>query len=300
MTSKIKFFKTLILTLVAFVAFIFLPYEMSKLWGYRIATLSGNEIYASNLFLCLLSATLFYFYYGHLRAFLVARVHKMSKDKDARNVIQNLVIQSVNIICILLILTLGNIPMTIFAVISIPFATAIGFGSRDLINNFLSGIVIIVEKPFKIGDVIEIHDIRGKILAIGIRTTLIEAFPEGKKIIPNSIILQNSLTYLTLNDHVIGCKSTIKVLKESLKKNTSVDDLITQITVAFQKNTHILSEQDIKCYLTSFNSTEYVFEIIYYLDMLDQEAQILNEAQDEISKKLVSISLDMSVAHSAL
>jgi small-conductance mechanosensitive channel len=295
-----KIVKISIIIIATLSGFLFFPAGLATIWSYKIATLSGNNIYVSNLILCSLSTILFYSYFDRLKSFLVGRVNKLSKDKDARNVIQNLVIYSVTIICVLLILTLGNIPMTVFAVISIPFATAVGFGSRDLINNFLSGIVIIVEKPFKIGDVVEIDKIRGTVLAIGIRTTLIEAVPEGKKLIPNSIILQTYLTNLTLNDHIIGCRTTIKIPKDSFKGNTSIDDIIAKISVAFKKNTHILSKKNIKYYLVSLDNAEYIFEVIYYLDMLDQEAQIVNRAQDEISRYLASNPLNMSFTHSAL
>ncbi len=64
---------------------------------------------------------------------------------------------------------------------------------RDIIQNFVSGIIVQGDKPFRIGDRIKIRGYEGRIVKIGIRTTVIEAENGDTIFIPNSLFITNPL-----------------------------------------------------------------------------------------------------------
>ncbi len=125
-----------------------------------------------------------------------------------------------------------NIATTIFAGAGVS-AIVIGFAFKDIGENFLSGIILAIKRPFEVGDIIEIQGDKGTVKNLDIRLTHIRN-PEGKDIyIPNSTILKNTLTNYTKDgllriNFMIGIapecdiEITRKLILEYLKINKNI------------------------------------------------------------------------------
>ncbi len=89
----------------------------------------------------------------------------------------------------------GN--LTNIALIAGALSVGVGLGLQDIVNNFVSGVVMLFERPIKVGDWVFINGEEGQIKQINIRSTEIETFNRASVIIPNSKVLSNSVTNLT-------------------------------------------------------------------------------------------------------
>lgn len=69
----------------------------------------------------------------------------------------------------------------------------LGFASQQLFNNLISGIFLVINRPFKIGDIIEVKDCRGKVLEISLNATVIQNEDGDKIIFPSSLILNDKI-----------------------------------------------------------------------------------------------------------
>jgi len=87
--------------------------------------------------------------------------------------------------------------MTNLTVIAGALSVGIGFGLQNVINNFVSGIIILFERPFKVGDWVEIDGEEGKIKQINIRSTELETFKRTSVIVPNATLLSSSVINMT-------------------------------------------------------------------------------------------------------
>ncbi len=87
----------------------------------------------------------------------------------------------------------------------------IGLGMQMIVSNFVSGVILLFEKPFQIGDYIEIGDKKGKIQDIGIRSSKMLTVMGSEIIIPNSDLLSNRLTNWTSNNDFLKSELTFKV-----------------------------------------------------------------------------------------
>lgn len=87
-----------------------------------------------------------------------------------------------------------NVPITIFTVIGGALAVGIGFGSQNLVNNFISGVLVMVERPIRVGDFIEVTGVSGTVQMIGIRSTVIRTPSNVITIVPNTSLIQNNLS----------------------------------------------------------------------------------------------------------
>ena len=87
----------------------------------------------------------------------------------------------------------------------------IGFGLQNIVNNFLSGIILLFEQPVRVGDVIEVEGIFATVINIGMRSTIVESLDNSSIIIPNSVIVSNNLINWTLQDNVIAVECYVGV-----------------------------------------------------------------------------------------
>ena len=74
------------------------------------------------------------------------------------------------------------------------FSIAISFATSNIIQNFVSGIIVMGDRAFKVGDEVKIRTYEGRVLKIGIRTTVIEDKDGNKVFIPNSLFISNPVT----------------------------------------------------------------------------------------------------------
>ncbi|MCE9527001.1 MAG: mechanosensitive ion channel, partial [Planctomycetales bacterium] len=101
-------------------------------------------------------------------------------------------------------LQLVGVPMTVFTFFGGALAIGIGFGSQNVMNNFISGLILLIERPIRVGDVIQIDSHSGKVSEIGARSTRITTGSNLEVIIPNSTFLQGNVVNWTLSDDRIS------------------------------------------------------------------------------------------------
>jgi len=110
---------------------------------------------------------------------------------------------------VLMTLNLVNIPLTAFTFLGGAIAIAFGFGAQNLLNNFISGFIIMAERPIKIGDMIEMEDSFGIVEEIGARCTRIRTPTNVHVLVPNSAFLEKNITNWTLSNMQV--RTNVKV-----------------------------------------------------------------------------------------
>jgi small-conductance mechanosensitive channel len=106
---------------------------------------------------------------------------------------------------------LVDIPLSIFAFAGGALAIGIGFGSQNIVSNFISGLILMAEKPIKVGDIVQVSDTIGTVIEIGVRATRIRTMENKIWILPNSIFLENAVLNWTDNNPVIRTEVVVGV-----------------------------------------------------------------------------------------
>ena len=129
----------------------------------------------------------------------------------------------VAIIGVLLAVTASGIPLDKLTVVLGALSVGIGLGMQNIVNNFVSGIILLFEKPFQIGDFVELADKKGKIEDIGIRASKMLTQQGGEVIIPNGDLISNRFTNWTVNTASVQSEIILKVdISSDLDKITSI------------------------------------------------------------------------------
>ena len=97
-------------------------------------------------------------------------------------------------------LELINIPLTVFTFLGGAVAIGVGFGSQNILNNFISGLILLAEQPIRVGDLVDINGLCGNVEKIGARSTRVKTGSNLEIIVPNSKFLEDNVTNWTLSD----------------------------------------------------------------------------------------------------
>jgi potassium-dependent mechanosensitive channel len=90
--------------------------------------------------------------------------------------------------------------MTKFTIVAGAFTVGVGFGLQNIINNFVSGLILLFERPIKVGDLIEVGDAGGVVQRIGIRASVLRAADGSEMIVPNGNLISSRVTNWTFSD----------------------------------------------------------------------------------------------------
>lgn len=115
----------------------------------------------------------------------------------------------------LIVLRILEIPLTAFTVLGGAFAIGLGFGLKNLVHNFVGGIILLLERPIRIDDFIEVDGIFGHVDSIGLRSTVVTSIDNTHVIIPNSTLLDNKVENWTLSNNTVRGRVRVGVSYDS-------------------------------------------------------------------------------------
>ena len=107
--------------------------------------------------------------------------------------------------------TASGFPVDKLTVVLGALSVGIGLGMQNIVNNFVSGIILIFEKPFRIGDYVELADKKGKVLDIGIRASRMLTQQGSEVVVPNGDLLSGRLVNWTLSNSYLKTELLFKV-----------------------------------------------------------------------------------------
>jgi small-conductance mechanosensitive channel len=106
-----------------------------------------------------------------------------------------------------------GIDLNKFTILVGAFTVGVGFGLQNIVNNFVSGLILLFERPIKVGDVIEVSDKVGEVQRIGIRASVIRT-PDGSEVIvPNGALISNQVTNWTYSDQHRAVEVPVPVVR---------------------------------------------------------------------------------------
>ncbi len=162
--------------------------------NYTIFTLGEARITPLSIVYLIVLLTLLFFLSNKLRNLLVERVLGHTRlDLGARQAIGTITRYFILFIGFLIILQTVGINLTTLNVLAGAVGIGVGFGLQNIASNFISGLIILFERPVQVGDRIEIDDVNGKVVSIGARSTHIRTNDNITIIVPNSKFISENV-----------------------------------------------------------------------------------------------------------
>jgi small-conductance mechanosensitive channel len=205
------------------------------IWNAELFSASGSPIKLNQIVLALLIILIGVWVSKRISRLVQARLSRIQRiDSHAAGVIQSIVFNTLVVIIVLAAMPIAGIPTTIFTVLGGAVAIGVGFGAQNLFNNLISGLIIMIERPIRLGDIVEVGDHEGIIEAINNRCTYIRRSDGVDLLVPNSHFLEQPVVNWTLSDRDVRGSVSVaygsptdlvaKLLRQCLDEHSKVHE----------------------------------------------------------------------------
>lgn len=219
------------------------------------------------------------------------RLISRKTDPNLIHLIQRIIYIVVISVLVITTLDLVNIPLTAFAFLSGAVAIGVGFGAQNIINNFISGWILMWERPIRIGDFLEIDGTKGTVEKINTRSTQFKRVDGVHLLIPNSKLLENTIINWTLVDKLVRTPVRIGVAYGSPVQQVS--NLIMQ---AAKAQPEVLEYPAPVVLFDDFGDNALIFELNVWINS-DAEAglrQIRSNIRFDIDKRFAEHNITIA------
>lgn len=232
-------------------------------WTYPLITYGdGNAILVSQLVLVLFVLCAGFLLSKLIEKLIQRRLAKTDIRPDAAHMLQRIVFYLLLVVLVMTALGLMNVPLTAFAFVSGAVAIGVGFGAQNVINNFISGWILLVERPVRIDDFVEVDSHKGVVERIGNRSTRVRRTDGVHLLIPNSQMLERVVVNWTLVDHEIRTDVRVGVAYGSpLRK---VADLVMQSVV---EQPAVMTKPAPTVYLEDYGDNAIIFDAVFWSEV---------------------------------
>lgn len=154
-----------------------------------------------------------------------------------------------------------HVPLNIFTVLGGALAVGVGFGSQNLVSNFISGLMVLMERPLRVGDFIEVRGVSGFVERVGIRATRIRTPHNTRVIIPNKTFLEEFVTNFSISQGMM--KSAVRF---GVAYGTNVQQMIDLCMEIVLRHPQTLQDPSPGVFLVDFADNCLLFELSSWLN----------------------------------
>ena len=252
------------------------------IWDYKIfETVDKQKVHFGNIILGIILFVLGLMVVKRLTAYLKKRLSKILPEKGALNALEKLIYYFLMILVVIFVLDVSNVPLTVFTIVGTTLALGVGLGSQNIVNNFISGIIIMIEQPIRVGDIIEMKGIVGTITNIGARCTSIKTSRNINMLIPNSNILQDFIVNWTLEDSLL--KNSLELVLESNKDISEIDNILFEV---FDRHERVIKDPKPRVILQSICRYGYSIRVEFWVDVMQSNTTYI---KDDLNRMLSSV-----------
>ena len=180
----------------------------------------------------------------------------------------------------------GN--LTSLALVAGALSVGIGLGLQNVVNNFVSGIILLFERPIKVGDWVIINGEEGRIKQINIRSTEMETFRKSSLIIPNADLLSNTVTNLTHGNN--WSRQSVMVGVAYGSDTERVRDILLECAAAHKK---VLRKPEPYVIFKDFGPSSLDFELRCYTNDIWSGWTIPSDLRYEINKRFAEEGIEI-------
>jgi small-conductance mechanosensitive channel len=179
----------------------------------------------------------------------------------------------------LALLALG-FELTKLTIIVSAFGIGIGFGLQTIVNNFVCGLILLFERPVRVGDYIEIGGRWSKIKRIGLRATTVLTMERADVIIPNSDLITNQVINWTLTEPYVR-----RIIKVGVAYGSDVSLVMDTLLKCATSNSNVMIEPEPQVFFRMFGESSLDFELRICIEDASNRYQVESDLHQEIDRR---------------
>lgn len=226
--------------------------------------LGSRSVTLGTILYLLLSLAVLFIVSRWTRGWVANRLLARSRlDLGMRHAVGTIARYLVLVVGFVIILQTAGIDLTTLNVLAGAVGIGVGLGLQNVANNFISGLIILFERPIKVGDRIEVDDVNGVVTAINTRSTTVVTNDNIAIIIPNAKLITENVINWSYTDDKVRVRLPLGVSYAS--DVTLVTHLVTE---AAKANPDVLPEPDPRVRFLGFGNSSLDFELLVWTSSL--------------------------------
>ena len=161
-------------------------------------------------------------------------------------------------------LSVTGMDLSKISIIAGALSVGIGFGLQNVVNNFISGIILVYEKPIQEGDTVEVDNLLGKVTNLGIRASRVQTYDGAEVVVPNANLTTNQLINWTLSDN----KKRVEI-KVGTAYGTDPNEVLDIMKNVALENKSVLPSPEPKPLFEGFGDSSLDFRLLFWVHFED-------------------------------
>jgi potassium-dependent mechanosensitive channel len=253
---------------------------LQRLWTFEVftaedtVTVDGQKITGKRsvtigkMVMALIILVVGYWISGLITALLEPIIAKRLKiEPNEANLIRRW-LRAFLVMCLILFsLVSVKIPLTVFAFAGGALAIGLGFGMQTVLKNFVSGLILLFERPFRVGDVLDVGGEKGTVTSIGLRASILSLWDGTETLIPNSSLLESNVTNWTYSNRKV--RFAVKV---GVAYGSDPRKVMQLLGEAAERHGLVEKEPKPQVLFTDFADSTLAFELRFWVDVSNTNA----------------------------
>lgn len=255
--------------------------SLSEVLNVVLFEVKGTPITISNLLIFLLFAGLSIALGLLARRMLRSRILKRFKlDEGISYTLSRITQYTIITLGILLSLQFIGLDLSSLAVVFGLLSVGIGFGLQNVTSNFISGLIILFERPIVVGDRVSVSNIEGDILEINIRSTKVKTVNNISIIVPNSEFVSQDVINYSYGDPTYRLDIEVGV-----SYNSDLDTVLEALGEVAEENPNVLRDPEPKVHLVEFGDSAWNMQLRAWIADVKYYPEVRNELNQAIVRK---------------
>jgi small-conductance mechanosensitive channel len=185
-------------------------------------------------------------------------------------------------------LAVAGIELGKFAIIAGALGVGIGFGLQNVVNNFVSGLILLFERPIQAGDAVELGPLFGRVVRIGIRSSTVRTYQGAEVIVPNADLISKEVINWTLSDSHRRLEVPVGVAYSSDPKQ-----IIEILLAAGHANKEVMKEPEPFVVFTGYGASSLDFELRCWVQSYAEGLRIKTDLFLDIWYRLKEVGVEI-------
>ncbi|MGA8391772.1 MAG: mechanosensitive ion channel domain-containing protein [Burkholderiaceae bacterium] len=209
------------------------------------------------------------FIFGYLIAAWLARrlertlISRFGVGAAQARTVRRWALTVVAFLLLILTLNLAKIPLTVFAFLGGALAIGVGFGTQTIIKNFISGLILLMERQVRVGDIVDIDGTTGTVAEVNLRSSTIKGFDGIAAIVPNSTLLEGKVTNWTMSDPKVR-----RIVRVGVAYGSPTDEVARRMMECAQRHGLVMKQPEPQVLFEDFADNNLVFALYFWIDVL--------------------------------
>ncbi len=256
---------------------------------FKLFTLQDDPVTILSLLIFFFSLTIVLFLGSFTRRFLQSRfLDQFEIDLGLKYALSRVAQYIIVTIGVLISFQFVAIDLTSLAVIFGLLSVGIGFGLQNITANFISGLIIMFERPITVGDRVEVAGIEGDVMEISIRSTKILTMNNTSIIVPNTQFVENNVINFSHGDPTFRLHVHVGVSYSS-----NLDDVLKALNEVADEHPEVMDIPKHQVHLTQFGDSSWDMELRVWIPQVKDRLIIRNELNQAIVHKFKKYQIEI-------